>query len=42
MCNEVLKFLNVNDKKCVVDCTLGLGSHAQALLEQMPQGGGIG
>jgi 16S rRNA (cytosine1402-N4)-methyltransferase len=37
--HEVLSFLDVDLPPCsiVVDCTLGLGGHAEAVLERMPQ-----
>jgi 16S rRNA (cytosine1402-N4)-methyltransferase len=36
MCKEVVDYIKPEDKRCIVDCTLGLGNHAQALLEKMP------
>ncbi len=35
MYREVLEFLDLENKKIVVDCTLGMGSHARKLLEVM-------
>ena len=36
MHKEVIKLLELNTKKIVVDCTAGVGSHLQKLLYQMP------
>ncbi|MBD3246464.1 MAG: 16S rRNA (cytosine(1402)-N(4))-methyltransferase RsmH [Candidatus Omnitrophica bacterium] len=36
---EVLQFLQPETKKCVVDCTLGLGGHAEKIIARMPDGG---
>lgn len=33
MCQEVVEFLNVKNKEWIVDCTLGLGSHAYNILK---------
>ncbi len=38
MYREVLEALSLNDKKLVVDCTVGIGSHAIKLLQAMPKG----
>jgi len=36
MCREVIEYLRPQDKKWIVDCTVGLGGHAQGILENMP------
>lgn len=36
---EVLAYLELRNKRVVVDCTLGLGGHAKMLLENMPKNG---
>jgi len=36
MHKEVLELLELNTKKVVVDCTTGVGSHSQKLLDSMP------
>jgi 16S rRNA (cytosine1402-N4)-methyltransferase len=39
MHKEVLKYLDVKNKKVVVDCTLGVGSHASKIFEAMGKQG---
>ena len=39
MYREVLDCLEVENKKTVVDCTVGIGSHAYKILEAMPEDG---
>jgi len=36
---EVLEYLNLAPGKIIVDCTLGLGGHAEAILERIVPGG---
>ena len=36
MCKEVVEYIKPENKQCIIDCTVGLGNHAQALLEKMP------
>lgn len=39
MCNELIKYLNLNRGGTVLDCTVGCGGHADAILQQIgPQG----
>jgi len=38
MYRQVLHYLEVSNKKIVVDCTVGMGSHASKLLGQMAEG----
>lgn len=43
MCKEVLEFLDPKPGKVIIDCTVGCGGHAQALLEYLqPDGRLIG
>jgi 16S rRNA (cytosine1402-N4)-methyltransferase len=35
MCREIIEYLRPQDKKWIVDCTLGLGGHAQKILKNM-------
>lgn len=42
MHREILEYLEVKDKKVVVDCTVGLGSHTFKLLENMEGGALVG
>lgn len=43
MCKEIVEYLKPSERKCIVDCTLGLGAHAQELLKHIsPQGRLIG
>ncbi|MBN2483682.1 MAG: 16S rRNA (cytosine(1402)-N(4))-methyltransferase RsmH [Candidatus Omnitrophica bacterium] len=39
MCREVIEYLALADKKVVVDCTVGVGSHALSLIPRMAPGG---
>ncbi len=41
MCKEVIKFLEPENKKVIVDCTLGLGGHLEELLKSMPESGRV-
>jgi 16S rRNA (cytosine1402-N4)-methyltransferase len=39
MCNELIKYLNLNRGGTVLDCTIGCGGHADAILQRIgPQG----
>ena len=35
---EVLKYLNLDDKSTIVDCTLGYGGHSSGILERIKRG----
>lgn len=37
MCKEIIEYLNPQNKKWIVDCTVGLGGHARELLKIMPR-----
>lgn len=39
MCKEVIEFLRPEDKRIIVDCTVGLGGHALEILKRMPSQG---
>ena len=36
--DECIKYLNLNDKSIIVDCTLGYGGHSSAILEKISNG----
>ena len=36
--DESIKYLNLNDKSIIVDCTLGYGGHSSAILEKINNG----
>ena len=36
--NECIKYLNLNDKSIIVDCTLGYGGHSSAILSRISNG----
>ena len=38
---EVIEFLNLKDKKLVLDLTLGMGGHSKLILEQLPKSGKV-
>jgi len=42
MLNEVVEHLNLHDNACIVDCTLGLGGHSQAIAKKISSGRIIG
>ncbi len=43
MCNELLKYLELGQGSTVLDCTVGLGGHADAILQEIgPQGRFLG
>jgi len=39
MNNEVIDYLKIRERSLVVDCTVGVGSHAVKMLEAMPSHG---
>lgn len=39
MCEEVIKYLNLRPGKVVVDCTIGCGGHAEAIVRNIEPGG---
>ena len=41
MLDEALEYLDCKDKKVVVDCTVGLGGHAQEIIKRLPPGGSL-
>lgn len=36
--DECIKWLNINDKSTIVDCTLGYGGHSSEILKRVPNG----
>ena len=39
MCSEVLQYLNVKPHQTIIDCTVGEGGHAEAILARLVPGG---